>query len=60
MPETTTTQVIECDCSVCQGRKAEVRGSERYSSTAVHNIVQLAHSPLARAASAKQFGPWAR
>jgi hypothetical protein len=27
--------------------------------TMVHNLVRIAHSPMARSASAQKFGPWA-
>jgi hypothetical protein len=56
MSETTT---IQCDCTVCDGKRAMVRGDGRMSATKRHNMVQLAHSPLSGSASAKQFGPWA-
>jgi hypothetical protein len=52
------TQIITCDCCVCGGKSAKVRGAERYSPTAVHNLVSVAHSPLSRVASVKRFGPW--
>jgi hypothetical protein len=52
------TQTITCDCKVCKGKSAKVRGSRRYMPTMIHNLVGIAHSPLARAASAQRSGPW--
>lgn len=51
MTETQTT-IIECGCKVCKGRKAEVRGDgSGMTAVKAHNLVQLAHSPLAGAIS---------
>jgi hypothetical protein len=52
------TSIISCDCSVCQGRKAEVRGNPQLNAVKRHNLVALAHSPLAASASGRKFGPW--
>lgn len=47
---------IICECKVCQGQGAEVptgnlggaqQGTKDYATT-VHNLVQLAHSPIGR------------
>jgi hypothetical protein len=56
--EQPATQVITCDCSWCKGKSAKVRGSETYTPTMIHNLVGVAHSPLARAASSRRWGPW--
>lgn len=58
------TTKITCDCTYCNGKAALVRGDGTYegkpmSATMRHGIVCLAHSPLARARSAREFGPWA-
>jgi len=51
---------IVCPCTMCVGRRALV-GGDGCGLTAVmrHNLVQLAHSPAARARSVQRFGPWA-
>jgi hypothetical protein len=55
-----TTTVITCTCKVCKGRSARVRGTDDgMSRTLIHNMVCLAHGPLAGAGNAKKFGPWA-
>lgn len=63
MTETQATVLITCDCTVCNGLSARVRGevtgSPKSKATKVHNLVRLAHSPLAKSGSAQQFGPWA-
>jgi hypothetical protein len=57
--------VIACSCAVCDGRRARVRGDGvTYGGTPLtltvrHNLVALAHGPLARAASVRAHGPWA-
>ncbi|MGD0287406.1 MAG: hypothetical protein ABSC31_13700 [Acidimicrobiales bacterium] len=51
-------QTITCNCKVCKGKSAKVRGAQKYTPTMVHNLVGVAHSPLARAASTQQWGPW--
>jgi len=52
------TQTITCNCKWCEGKSARVRGTQHYTPTMVHNLVGIAHSPLARAASAQRSGPW--
>lgn len=57
------TTVVTCNCKVCNGMSARMRGAgtvagKKATPTAIHNIVRMAHSPLARSASAQQFGPW--
>ena len=63
MTQTETTVLITCDCTVCKGKSAriggEVTGGPKIKATKIHNLVQIAHSPLARTASAQRFGPWA-
>lgn len=67
MTATEPTTVITCDCKVCSGRNARVRGDGTHNGkpmtrTMRHNLVCLAHSPvgqqLARTASGQRFGPW--
>lgn len=58
------TTKITCDCKVCNGMAATVRGDgtrdgKPLTPTMVHNLVRIAHSPMARSASAQKFGPWA-
>lgn len=57
------TTTITCDCKIHQGKSANVRGDgthdgKPYTKTMVHNLVALAHSPLAKAQSVQRFGPW--
>lgn len=64
MNGTDTTTVITCDCKVCNGQSARVRGEgtfegKPYTRTMIHNMVRMAHSPLSRTRSARDFGPWA-
>jgi hypothetical protein len=57
------TTVITCTCTVCNGLSARIRGevtgSPKTKATKIHNLVGIAHSPLAKSASAQRFGPWA-
>lgn len=56
---TTETQVITCDCKVCGGKSARMKGTDPQDPTTIHNLVGLAHSPMAQAESVQRFGPWA-
>ena len=63
MTETQTT-VITCTCRVCNGLSARIRGNgtiggRKATPTAIHNMVRIAHGPLAKAASTQANGPWA-
>jgi hypothetical protein len=54
-----TSQIITCNCTLCKGRSAKVVASTgRRTPTMIHNLVCIAYSPLANAASGKKFGPW--
>ena len=61
------TITITCDCGVCDGLAAKVRagaeatvsGDSKDARTTRHNLVRLAHGPLARAQSVRDHGPWA-
>lgn len=61
----TETHIITCTCRVCGGRQARLADApvtadgKPLSATAVHNIVCLAYSPLAKARSVREHGPWA-
>ena len=36
-----------------------MKGTEPQDRTTIHNLVLLAHGPMARAESVQKFGPWA-
>jgi hypothetical protein len=61
----TNTAIITCNCSTCNGLSARVKGDgttaggKKITATAIHNLVRMAHSPLAKAASTQANGPWA-
>lgn len=60
MTATAETTVITCTCTVCNGQQARIRGNGAgITPTKAHNLVRVAHSPLAKAASTVRFGPWA-
>ena len=54
---------VTCFCSACSAKSAIVRESyaeqHKMTATHVHNLVQMAHSPLQGAPQVKANGPWA-
>jgi len=51
-------QTIACNCTSCDGNQAQVRGSVKYTATAIHNLVAIAHSNFRFAPQQIANGPW--